>query len=162
MKKSIIIGSLLFCALILTVFTATDLLQIVFADKLPQQEIKKTDSSERKDAVIETPKQNPTPDDSKEAGIEFKATAYCLRGRTASGGKVRKGIIAADPRVLPLGTSITILRGPYAGDYLVADTGGRIKGKKIDIWMASCAEAIRFGHRSVFLRIPDRPDREDD
>jgi 3D (Asp-Asp-Asp) domain-containing protein len=156
--KTSIIGSLLFCASILTVFSVTDPLQIVFADKFPQQEIKKTASSERADSVTETPKQSPTPDDSEDAGIEFKATAYCLRGRTASGEKVRKGIIAADPRVLPLGSSITILRGPYAGDYLVADTGGRIKGKKIDIWMASCAEAIRFGHRSVFLRIPDKED----
>ena len=38
----------------------------------------------------------------------FRATAYCLKGRTASGGGVRRGIVAADPRVLPLGTKIYI------------------------------------------------------
>jgi 3D (Asp-Asp-Asp) domain-containing protein len=78
----------------------------------------------------------------------FTATAYCLKGRTAMGHGVRKGIIAADPRVLPLGSRIS-LDGGYSGTYLVSDTGGRIKGKKLDIWMASCAEARRFGRRTV-------------
>lgn len=79
---------------------------------------------------------------------KFSATAYCLKGRTAMGHGVRRGIIAADPRVLPLGSRISI-DGSHGGTYLVSDTGGRIKGKKLDIWMASCAEARRFGRRSV-------------
>lgn len=83
----------------------------------------------------------------------FVATAYCLRGRTASGHNVAKGIIAADPRVLPLGTRVVLGAGNYSGDYVVRDTGGKIKGNKIDIWMASCAEAIRFGRRSVDLSV---------
>lgn len=78
----------------------------------------------------------------------FVATAYCLRGRTAMGHAVRRGIIAADPRVLRLGSTITI-SGGYAGSYLVSDTGGKIKGKRLDIWMPSCAEARRFGRRTV-------------
>lgn len=78
----------------------------------------------------------------------FTATAYCLKGRTAMGHGVRRGIIAADPRVLPLGSRINI-GGGYSGTYLVSDTGGRIKGKKLDIWMPNCAEARRFGRRSV-------------
>ncbi len=45
----------------------------------------------------------------------FRATAYCLRGRTASGGNVRRGIVAADPRILPLGTRIEISAGSYGG-----------------------------------------------
>lgn len=79
----------------------------------------------------------------------FSATAYCLKGRTAMGHGVRRGIIAADPRVLPLGSRINIGAGAYSGTYLVSDTGGRIKGKKLDIWMASCSEARRFGRRNV-------------
>ncbi len=78
----------------------------------------------------------------------FTATAYCLKGRTAMGHGVRRGIIAADPRVLPLGSRISI-GGGYAGTYLVSDTGTRVKGKKLDIWMPSCSEARRFGRRSV-------------
>ncbi len=79
----------------------------------------------------------------------FSATAYCLKGRTASGSGVRRGIVAADPRVLPLGTRINLNAGSYSGSYVVADTGGAIKGRKLDIWVASCSEARRFGRRTV-------------
>jgi 3D (Asp-Asp-Asp) domain-containing protein len=79
----------------------------------------------------------------------FKATAYCLRGITASGSGVRRGIVAADPRVLPLGSRIQISAGAYSGTYTVADTGGVIKGRILDIWVPSCSEAIRFGRRTI-------------
>ena len=79
----------------------------------------------------------------------FSATAYCLQGRTATGAGVRRGIIAADPRVLRLGTRISLDAGSYSGSYLVADIGGGVKGRKLDIWMPSCAEARRFGRRTV-------------
>lgn len=84
----------------------------------------------------------------------FVATAYCLRGRTASGAMVRKGIVAADPRVLRLGTKLNLGAGGHSGNYVVADTGGKIKGKRLDIWMASCAEARRFGRRKVTVNVP--------
>ncbi|MBX3281749.1 MAG: 3D domain-containing protein [Acidobacteria bacterium] len=83
----------------------------------------------------------------------FSATAYCLSGRTAMGHSVRRGLIAADPRVLPLGSKVVIEAGPWSGTYLVSDTGGGIKGKEIDIWVASCSEARRFGRRNVQISI---------
>lgn len=79
----------------------------------------------------------------------FSATAYCFSGRTAMGHGVRRGLIAADPRVLKLGSRVYINAGQWSGSYLVSDTGGAIKGKKIDIWVPSCGEARRFGRRSV-------------
>ncbi len=79
----------------------------------------------------------------------FSATAYCLKGRTAMGHGVRRGIIAADPRVLKLGSTVTINAGPWSGKYLVSDTGGAIKGKKLDIWVPNCSEARRFGRKTV-------------
>jgi 3D (Asp-Asp-Asp) domain-containing protein len=79
----------------------------------------------------------------------FSATAYCLQGRTASGSGVRRGIVAADPRILPLGTRINLGAGSYSGSYIVADTGGAIRGRKLDIWVANCSEARRFGRRTV-------------
>jgi 3D (Asp-Asp-Asp) domain-containing protein len=79
----------------------------------------------------------------------FTATAYCLQGRTANGGGVRRGVIAADPRVLRLGSRINLGAGAYSGSYLVADTGGAVKGRKLDIWVPSCSEARRFGRRTV-------------
>ena len=82
----------------------------------------------------------------------FTATAYCLKGKTAMGHGVRRGIIAADPRVLKLGSKINLGAGGYSGQYLVSDTGGKIKGKKLDIWMASCSEARRFGRRTVSVQ----------
>ena len=83
------------------------------------------------------------------AAGSYTATAYCLRGRTAMGHGVRKGLIAADPRVLRLGSKVQLGAGAYSGEYLVSDTGGKIKGRRIDIWMASCAEARRFGRRTI-------------
>jgi 3D (Asp-Asp-Asp) domain-containing protein len=83
----------------------------------------------------------------------FTATAYCLKGRTASGSGVRRGIVAADPRVLPLGTRINLNAGSYTGSYVVADTGGAVKGRKLDIWVPSCSEARRFGRRSVKVSV---------
>lgn len=83
----------------------------------------------------------------------FTATAYCLKGRTASGGGVRRGIVAADPRVLPLGTRISMNAGSYSGSYLVADTGGLVRGRKLDIWVPSCSEAVRFGRRTVKVAV---------
>lgn len=86
-------------------------------------------------------------------GRRFRATAYCLRGKTASGRMVRRGIVAADPRVLRLGTRIHMTAGRYTGNYLVADTGGKIKGNILDIWVPSCSEARRWGRRTVRVKV---------
>ena len=87
----------------------------------------------------------------------YSATAYSLRGRTASGQYVSRGLIAADPRHLPLGTRVRLDAGPWSGEYLVADTGGAIKGRKIDIWTPSTREALQFGRRNVKLTVLSVP-----
>ena len=87
----------------------------------------------------------------------YSATAYSLRGRTASGQYVTRGLIAADPRHLPLGTRVRLDAGPWSGEYLVADTGGAIKGRKIDIWTPSTREALQFGRRNVKLTVLSVP-----
>lgn len=79
----------------------------------------------------------------------FSASAYCFSGRTAMGHAVRRGLIAADPRVLKLGSTVYVSAGPWSGTYLVSDTGGAIKGKRIDIWVPNCSEARRFGRQTV-------------
>ncbi|MEP7213761.1 MAG: 3D domain-containing protein [Acidobacteriota bacterium] len=68
------------------------------------------------------------------------------------GHGVRRGIIAVDPRIVKLGSRVNLGAGNYSGEYLVSDTGGAIKGNRIDIWVPSCAEARRFGRRKVTLR----------
>ena len=103
--------------------------------------------------------------DKKESGAEasetspavtFTATAYSLRGRTASGAGVRRGIIAADRKLLPLGTRVRLEAGSYSGEYIVADTGGAVRGRKIDIWVPHTSEAMRFGRRPVRLTVLTR------
>jgi 3D (Asp-Asp-Asp) domain-containing protein len=84
----------------------------------------------------------------------FSATAYCFSGRTAMGHGVRRGLVAADPRVLKMGSRIVVNAGAWSGTYLVSDTGGAIKGKRLDIWVPSCSEARRFGRRSVTVYAP--------
>ncbi len=120
----------------------------------------------------QTPQKPETPAEADEAGVidktntdgddaaplrvptlTFTATAYSLRGRTASGRNVARGIIAADRRVLPIGTRVRIDAGHYSGEYLVADTGGAVRGRKIDIWVPSTSEAMRFGRRPVKLTV---------
>jgi 3D (Asp-Asp-Asp) domain-containing protein len=91
--------------------------------------------------------------DSGLASQTYTATAYSLRGRTASGKPVSRGLIAADPSVLPLGTRVRVEAGPWSGEYLVADTGGAVKGRRIDIWTPTTREALQFGRRPVKLTV---------
>jgi 3D (Asp-Asp-Asp) domain-containing protein len=83
----------------------------------------------------------------------YMATAYSLGGRTASGKRVSRGLVAADPSVLPLGTRVRVEAGQYSGEYVVADTGGAVRGKRIDIWTPHAREALRFGRRAVKLTV---------
>lgn len=131
-----------------------------------------TDAVEDGAAAVETEKAlTATPNETKaviditETGAEaeaaspavtFTATAYSLRGRTASGSGVRRGIIAADRRLLPIGTRVRLEAGSYSGEYLVADTGGAVRGRKIDIWVPQTSEAMRFGRRPVRLTVLTR------
>jgi 3D (Asp-Asp-Asp) domain-containing protein len=87
------------------------------------------------------------------APANYVATAYSLKGRTASGRPVTKGIIAADPRFLPLGSRVRVEAGPYSGEYVVADTGGAVRGRRIDIWTPTAREAMRFGRRTIKLTV---------
>src|SRR5215831_3094806 len=95
----------------------------------------------------------PANPETAESTENFEATAYSLHGRTASGAAPTQGIIAADPRVLPIGSRVRIDAGNYSGEYVVADTGGAVRGKRIDIWTPSSREAMRFGRRNVKLTV---------
>lgn len=87
------------------------------------------------------------------AVASFNATAYALRGRTSSGAYVRRGVIAADPRVIPIGSVVQISTPGYTGVYTVQDTGKKIKGKIVDLWVESPREARIFGRRKINLHV---------
>ena len=80
--------------------------------------------------------------------VPVQLTAYCLKGTTRRDNLVREGIVAADPKLFPLGGYVEVYVGrKYHGRFLVDDTGGKIREGILDIWTPSCSEAIRFGRR---------------
>jgi len=81
------------------------------------------------------------------------STAYCLRGYTASGTYVGPGTVAVDPRVIPLGTRLYVSGYGYA---TARDTGGAIRGNKIDVWFPSLGQCYQWGYRNVTVTILDR------
>lgn len=83
-------------------------------------------------------------------------TADCngCSGRTSTGINLHANpnakVIAVDPSVIPLGTKVYVEGYGYA---IAADTGGRIKGYKIDVFFPSKAEAFRWGAKKVKIKI---------
>lgn len=85
----------------------------------------------------------------------FIATYYCCEryphicgtgdGLTATGMAVEPGIVAVDPKVIPLGSTVVI----DGTEYLAADTGGLIRGQRVDIAVPTHAEALALGVREV-------------
>ncbi len=82
--------------------------------------------------------------------ITVMATGYSLTGTTATGVAVGYGIVAVDPSVIPLGTRMTV---PGYGEAVAADTGGAIRGARIDLWFPTVAEALAWGTRSVTITL---------
>lgn len=79
-------------------------------------------------------------------------------GITASGTKARPGVVAVDPNVIPLGTKLYIQSLDGSEDYgfaVAEDTGGAIKGNRIDLFFESHSEALKFGRRNVRVYILD-------
>lgn len=90
----------------------------------------------------------------------MKATAYTpfycggrKDGRTATGIKAKRGIVAVDPEVIPLGTKLYIEGYGYA---IAADTGGRIKGNRIDLCYDTEKEVKNFGVKRIKVYILNR------
>ena len=80
----------------------------------------------------------------------FIATAYSVEGTGASGKWSHPGTVAADRNILPLNSRIRIFgAGKYSGDYTVEDTGAKVDGHHIDVYMPSRAEAKKFGRQRV-------------
>jgi len=86
--------------------------------------------------------------------MHLAATAYCHSGRTRSGERSRVGTVAADPRVLPIGTVLRIY--PHRRTYTVTDTGSGVRGRQLDIYMPSCRDARAFGRRRIRVEIVER------
>jgi len=82
--------------------------------------------------------------------LKVDAVAYHLPGKTALGVPVRKGVVAVDPKLIPLGTRLYI---PGYGPGLAADVGTAIKGRIIDLWFPSTPLARKWGRRTVTITV---------
>ena len=80
----------------------------------------------------------------------YTAGCYGCSGITATGAHAGFGIIAVDPRVIPLGTRLYI---PGYGRAIAGDTGGAIHGHRVDLGMNTVAQALRFGRRAVTVYV---------
>ncbi|WP_425060080.1 Cell wall-binding protein YocH [Sporomusa carbonis] len=108
------------------------------------------------------PEQQPTPAAPPEADakqvLDIKATAYApgphdndqWGDKTYLGTQIRPGVIAVDPRIIPLGSHVLIKYPDGSKEYAVAeDTGGAIKGHRIDVAKWTVREAQKFGIKPV-------------
>jgi len=92
--------------------------------------------------------------------LPVSLTQYCLQGTTRRDHWVRQGIVAADPRIFPLERYVEVFLGKhYLGRFLVDDTGGKVKGKTLDIWTPSCSEARRFGRQRGTAMLVVKPEK---
>nr|DAH92591.1 MAG TPA: lytic transglycosylase [Bacteriophage sp.] len=130
-------------------------------DSLSSQQKSVTQS--QSPTVVVEPYQKASAHEEEIAGLHFVATAYTAAedecgkpvghpdyGRTASGEMVRRGIVAVDTDVIPMHSLIRIEgAGDLSGVYEVKDTGGAIKGNRIDIYVPTKHEAYKFGKRNI-------------
>ena len=89
--------------------------------------------------------------------LTFVVTAYATGCDTLPGSRTKAGTLpvagftlAADPRVLPLG-SIVWIEG--LGERMVVDVGSKVRGRHLDLYVDSCAEARTWGRRSRAVRV---------
>ena len=121
----------------------------------PVAEIVKVGSGEVEDEKEDT--QLASTSGSRIAGLKYKkslsmqATGYTHTGNpTATGAMPRRGTVAVDPRVIPLGTQLYI---PGYGRAVAQDTGGAVKGNIIDLFFETRQEAVQWGRRNVTVYI---------
>jgi len=100
--------------------------------------------------------------------LDIKATAYApgphdndqWGNKTFIGSQVRPGIIAVDPNVIPLGSRVYIEYPDGHGEYAIAeDTGGAIKGNRVDIAKWTVNEAQDFGIQNVKVYVVNTPEK---
>ena len=83
--------------------------------------------------------------------LKVRAVAYSSGTHTALGTKLRYGVIAVDPKVIPYRTKVYIKELDRV--FVAEDCGGGIKGKIIDIYMPSEAQCNRWGSRNITIQI---------
>ena len=83
--------------------------------------------------------------------MKVEASAYTGYSTTSTGQKPVWGTIAVDPKVIPYGTKVYIPQ--FGRTFIANNTGGAIKGNKIDIFMNSKKECYNWGRRTIEIQI---------
>ena len=83
--------------------------------------------------------------------MSIEATAYAGDTITSTGTTPKWGTIAVDPTVIPYGTKVYIPK--FDRVFTAEDCGSAIKGKRIDIFMNSEAECVKFGRQNMEIKI---------
>lgn len=106
--------------------------------------------------------------DNYEKVLDITATAYSpgpldndqWGDKTYMGTTIRPGVVAVDPKVIPLGSRLYVQYPDGHGEYAVAeDTGGAIKGNRIDIAMMDRGNAKEFGIKPVKVYVVSTPEK---
>jgi peptidoglycan DL-endopeptidase CwlO len=92
----------------------------------------------------------PPPPPANGSKMTVSSTGYCLEGNTATGVPTSPGVVAVDPSVIPFGTHMFV---PGYGAGVAADTGSAVKGRTIDVWFESCADALAWGRKTVTITL---------
>lgn len=83
--------------------------------------------------------------------LNVESTAYTYTGnKTATGIEPREGMIAVDPKVIAMGSKVYVEGYGYA---IAADTGGAIRGNKIDVFFPTLRQCINWGRKSVHIYV---------
>ena len=145
------------CGLAIGLLAAGGILWCELLDK--EAEAAKAFTLPQVEAIVPQIRQQETAQDAPQTQERvFTITAYCpckkccgayANGYTATGAKATQGVtVAADPAVLPMGTEIQI----DGHTYTVQDTGGAIKGNRLDLYFDSHEDALRWGVREMIVR----------
>ncbi|MDD2447204.1 MAG: 3D domain-containing protein [Tissierellia bacterium] len=138
---------------------------VVIQDEIIEEPVAKIIEKGTKDLIVATSRG----DTRYKKSITMHASAYSAEhastgkgpgdkyyGVTASGTKARPGVVAVDPKVIPLGTELYIQSLDGTNDYgfaVAEDTGGSIKGNKIDLFYNTESQCYSFGRRNVKVYI---------
>lgn len=128
-------------SLTILILLLTALLVLANADKI--------DSIPQPQTITPTEQIEPSRGDFVRA-IECEATAYCLQGTTFTGLPAGMGVVAVDPEVIPLGSYLYI---EGYGQAQALDTGRDIIGRRVDIWLPTRDDCLKYGRKQVEVKI---------
>jgi len=112
---------------------------------IPKKKVMIQNSAPVEGKVLESPKMN------IRVTLNVDSTAYTFTGnKTATGVQPSQGMIAVDPKVIPLGSRVYVEGYGYA---IAADTGGAIRGNRIDVFFPTLRQCINWGRKSIHIYI---------